>query len=223
MRVQVRKLVDRMRMRMEIARRMRVRVAFMLMLMLVFVLAIMIMIMIVCLLPRCHRRRARRASRAMAMLMPVSMAVRVRMTALEQTDMQRQRCAEIDTGHWMADADGGRRGKGTYVMVMPAHREHAKQVHPEPQGADEQQLARVHLRRIQPGRQQASKRSRCARQLGFFAKEWRVWLGQLSSSRGADGWRDVTHRRWIASKMMKSEIRMRKMPLANPESVSMRP
>ena len=53
-------------------------------------------------------------------------------------------------------ADGGRRGKGTYVMVMPAHREHAEQVHPEPRGADEQQLARVHLWWIQPNRRRVS-------------------------------------------------------------------
>ena len=41
-------------------------------------------------------------------------------------------------------------------MVMPAHREHAEQVHPEPQGADEQQLARVHLWWIQPNRRRVS-------------------------------------------------------------------
>lgn len=39
--------------------------------------------------------------------------------------------------------------KATYVMVMPSHGEHSEQVHAEAHRAHEQQLIRVHFRRLQ--------------------------------------------------------------------------
>jgi hypothetical protein len=42
--------------------------------------------------------------------------------------------------------------------------------------------------------------------------------------KGCPKWKkNGTYMRWIASKMMNIEIRIKKIPLANPDNVSMRP
>lgn len=65
--------------------------------------ALMIVIVIVRMLPETHRRRARRADRPMAVTMPV----RVRMTALEERQMQIQRDTQIDSARQIEDLRDG--------------------------------------------------------------------------------------------------------------------
>ena len=84
----------------------------------------------------------------------------------------------------------------TYMMVVSSHSEHTKQVHTQTKGTDEQQLAGIHFRRIEakmPGQ-----------------KPQMVCSGD-------------TYIRWIASKTINIEIKMRKIPFANPDSVSILP
>ena len=39
----------------------------------------------------------------------------------------------------------------THVMVVSAHSEHTEQIHPQSEGANEQQLVCIHFRRIEAG------------------------------------------------------------------------
>ena len=82
------------------------------------------------------------------------------------------------------------------MVMMSSHSEHAKQIHAQTQRADEEQLICVHL----------------------------GWLQAiLLSAASVKMIEKKAHMRWIASKTMKIEMRMRKMPFAKPDKVSMRP
>ena len=48
-------------------------------------------------------------------------------------------------------ADPTSRVLHTYVVVVSAHSEHTEQVHSQAKGADEQQLAGIHFRRVEAG------------------------------------------------------------------------
>lgn len=84
------------------------------------------------------------------------------------------------------------------MMVMSAHGKHSKQVDGQTHRADKQQLACIHLRRIETDG------------------------GMLIPLNSGQALRK-TDIRWIASNTMKIEMRMRKMPFANPDIVSIRP
>ena len=85
------------------------------------------------------------------------------------------------------------------MMMMPAHSKHTKEIHSKTKRTNEKQLARVHLRRVK--------------------------TTQFDISATTDNKEVVhqTHIRCIASNMMKMDIRIRKIPFANPERVSIRP
>jgi len=84
------------------------------------------------------------------------------------------------------------------VVRMSAHCYHAEQIDEQSQSTDQKELIGVHLWGIQPEK-------------GILAQT------------ALRGLHPRAHRRCMASNMMKIEIRIRKMPFAKPESVSIRP
>lgn len=82
------------------------------------------------------------------------------------------------------------------MVVMSTHGKHPKDIHTKANWADKKQLTGVHF--------------------------WRFKASVIVKTHPL---RDnpLTYRRCIASKQIKTEIRIRNIPFENPESVSMRP
>ena len=87
----------------------------------------------------------------------------------------------------------------THVMVMSAHSEHTEQVHAQTKGTNKQQLVGIHFRGIEAGEQKLAPRG--------ITRETK----------------EITNIRWMASNTINIEIKMRNIPFANPESVSILP
>ncbi len=83
-------------------------------------------------------------------------------------------------------------------MVVSAHCEHAEQIDSQTQATDEKELTCIHLWWIQS--------------VGHKSD---IMIRARRNAR--------THSRWMASKIINTDIRMRNIPFAKPESVSMRP